>query len=71
MGELGAWPRPSSHEPAKVWGTVNTETPSPTPPPEPDPAKLRRDKLFGRLMLVGFVILLLIYVIPTLVNAPH
>jgi len=44
---------------------VNTEP----RPPEQDPAKARRDKLIGRLMVVGFVVLILLYAIPTFLNA--
>lgn len=43
---------------------MNTE-----PRPPEDPAKARRDKLIGRLMVVGFVVLILLYAIPTLMNA--
>ncbi len=38
-------------------------------PPEPDEAKLKRDKLFGRVMLIGFFLLILAYVVPTFMNA--
>lgn len=47
---------------------MNTE-PSEPRPPEHDEGKLNRDKLFGRLMLIGFLILILAYVIPTFMNA--
>ena len=36
----------------------------PRPDPDPDLAEVRRSKLIGRLIIVGFGLLLLIYFVP-------
>jgi hypothetical protein len=37
----------------------------PTPSPERDPAEVRRSKLIGRAVIVGFGLLLLAYIVVT------
>jgi hypothetical protein len=34
------------------------------PRPEPDPAEVRRSKLIGRLIIIAFGLLLLVYFVP-------
>jgi len=37
-------------------------------PPEPDAAEVRRSKLIGRAIIIGFGLLLLVYVVVTFAN---
>lgn len=41
---------------------------SPPPEPDPDSAETRRSKLIGRIILIGFGLLLLIYFVPLALN---
>ena len=41
------------------------------PPSDDDDAKTRRQKLYGRLMLIGLGLLVLAYVIPLFLNGRH
>lgn len=51
-------------------GVLRYERPMSTEPPMSDEeaAKLRRQKLFGRLMIIGLGLLVLAYIIPTFMN---
>jgi hypothetical protein len=39
-----------------------------TAPSDPDPAEVRRSKLLGRIIIIGFGLLLLIYFVPLALN---
>ena len=39
-----------------------------TAPPEPDPKEVRRSKLIGRLIIIGFGLLLLVYFVPLVID---
>ena len=39
-----------------------------TAPSDPDPAEARRSKLIGRIIIIGFGLLLLIYFVPLALN---
>ena len=37
-------------------------------PSEPDPVEIRRSKLIGRIIIIGFGLLLLVYFVPLALN---
>jgi len=39
-----------------------------TASPEPDPKEVRRSKLIGRLIIIGFGLLLLVYFVPLVID---
>ena len=39
-----------------------------TAPSDPDPAEVRRSKLIGRLIIIGFGLLLLVYFVPLAID---